>query len=534
MASYLARGRKRRSGRLATRGGWENPRPETYPIPFAPYIQAGGEVEKVPIMLFSIRWLYDITYASDVLRTIIRTITGETFKNGLDIKEKFKSLCLHCHRQFEEDIMICPYDGSLTRPPDYSEYIRLKEFIDQGGNKFGEKPLEVLKEVDNDVNITDNGYIFLRKDYYYDENGAIIGADILEIMRLSPEKMRIVMSAHGGARGENGEHYFFCPIHRKELIAIPDNDETVPRCQVCDGQTLEAWFGAREEERPIYFGKDEVYHIKRWSHTQGYGVPPMYSIYLKVLALLKMDRFVVNAYSLQRSPQGLLVIKGRVENLRKAWMELMQKARENPYMIYPLVVEGEEDTKRIVEYQEFSLKPVDFLWVESRKEYRETIGAVYGVQPIFVQGAQGQGLSNEGLMITVTAQTINEQQRVWEIFFDWLSHLLGAYDYHIVMNRNELEDELKRLDIADRRLELAKNVAALGFSIRIRKDSNGILDFDYVRENDGDAVQEERDTPPSKDVPPPKAEGTKSKKKDDSLGSVQNNENKVNTPGFGN
>jgi hypothetical protein len=530
MANYFGRLRGRKSGKLDTRQGMVNPRPETYPIPFAPYIQSGGQVEKVPILMFSIRWLYDITFASDILRTVVRTITDETFKNGFEIRSRFKSKCLECGREFEEDLDICPYDGSLTRQPDYSEYKRLTE-ASQVVNEFGENFMAILKEVDNDVNIVDNGYIFLYKEYYYNEQKNIVGAKILNLMRLTPEKIRLIMTAHGGGRGENGERYYFCPLHRKELITEPENNLTKPRCPQCGSETLEAWYGAREEERPVYFSQDEIYHMKRWSNTQGYGVPPLYSIYLKVLALLKMDRFIVDAYNLQRSPQALLILKGRDDQIRGAWQYLMQKARENPYMIYPLVVEGEENTKRIVEYQEFSLKPTEFEWVESRTEYRQAIGAVYGVQPIYTEGASGSGLSNEGLQITATAQTISQSQKVWDDFLSWYSKQSGAYDYYIVLHTNELEDELKKLDIAEKRLELAVQMRSLGFNLRMRRDNRGILDFEYI---DSPERQEEKYNE-SIGIKTPDSEQQQSQNEAEKPPEEpqRNKDNKVNETGFG-
>ena len=243
-----------------------------------------------------------------------------------------------------------------------------------------------------------------------------------------------------------------------------------------------------------------------------------------------MDRFIVDAYSLQRSPQALLILKGRLDDVRQAWQYQQQKARENPYMIYPLVIEGEENTKRIVEYQEFNLKPEEMKWVESRKEYRESIGAVYGVQPIYIEGASGGGLANEGLQITATAQTINNSQRVWNLFLDWLSHMLGASDYYITLHGNELEDELKKLDIAQKRLEIATAMKQMGFGVRMRKDNRGILDFDFVDsperlENQLEADKKEKE----------QEEQGKNGRKEEGEGSEvpdRNGKNKVNEQGF--
>ncbi len=454
-----------------------------FPIPPEGYVKYSGQAEKVPMETFSWNYLQSLTYNSDLVRTIIKTLTDEVFKNDIEVVEKYKSKCSYCGREFEEDIMICPYDNHLTIKPNYEEYKKLNELLTKTNN-FDETLYEVLKMVDTDVNIGDNGWLIVDKEYLYNaegDTGVIVGAKINGFYRLSPSKMRLVISKNGMGRGERGEYYFICPNHREELITLqPDELNEKQRCPVCNSQLLPAWYKAETGEgKGVYYSKEEVYHVKRWSNSQGYGVSPLTTVWRKVMTLLKMDDFILKAYSLQRSPAGLLVIKGRYDDVRKSWEWLQQKARENPNMIYPLVIEGQETTRRILEYQQFDLKPQEWSWLDMRKEYRETVGAMFGVQPLFVQGPTQGGLVNEGLQITVTNRTITESQRVWNTVLQWLSELVGAKGYVLRLVPNELEDVIKDVEIETKRLDIALKMHGLGYNPLLKRDKKGLLDFEY-------------------------------------------------------
>jgi len=469
-----------------------------FPIPPEGYLKVTGTVEKIPIMTFSWSYLHSLAYNSDLIRTIIKTLTDEVFKNGIEIKERFKSKCSFCGREFEEDVPICPYDFNVTIKPDYSEYLKLRDLLSKTNN-FDENLYTVLKEIDTDVHVNDNGYLLVDKEYLYpadgDDRGKIIGANIKGFYRLSPGKMRLIYSKYGMGRGERGEYYYFCPNHRNELIVLEKEDlEHKQRCQICGSQLLPAWYKAdMEMGKGIYYSKEEVYHVKRWSNSQGYGVSPLTTVWRKVMTLIKMDDFILKAYSLQRSPAGLLVVKGRFDDVRKAWEWLMQKARENPNMIYPLVIEGQETTRRVLEYQQFDLKPEEWSWLDMRKEYRETVGAMYGVQPIFVQGpAQHAGLTNEGLQITVTNRTITESQRVWNEVLEWISEQVGAKTYVLRLAPNELEDVMRDTEIESKRLDIALKMHGLGYKPILRRDRKGLIYFDYEYVGEDKEVKSER------------------------------------------
>ena len=489
---------------LFSKGKKEQPKKDEYTvnslndfaIPYDTYVQTAGTLEKVPIYSFSWRWMYDLVYSSDILGTVIRSIDDEVFKNGIDITEKFKTKCEKCGREFEEDLEECRFCGGKTRYPEYEEYEKLKVFS-QIRNRFGDEFTSMLKMVDNDVNIGDNGFIFVLKDYIYSGKD-ITGYIAKEVMRFSPSKMRLIYSRYGLGTNEEGMKVYFCPQDRNEFELKPDDDATY-YCKQCDRQMLPAYYMSRDKDGVAYYGKDEIYHVKRWSHTEGYGVPPVYGIWSKVMSLLKIDRFILDAYSLQRSPKALLILRGKLESVKRAWLQLMTEARNNPNMIYPLVLEGDSGDKgRVVEYQPFDLKPEEMKMIDSLDYFRMSIGLFYGVQPIFSNGVQSSGLQNEGLQITVTNRTIRESQRVWNVFLEWLSQQLGAKDFIFQCVTNELMDEMRGHEVEEQRLRIANSIAQYGYRIEIHKDARGLIDFDFIKD---DTV-----------IPPPVESGGKQKK----------------------
>ncbi len=448
----------------------------------------GNSNEKTPLYRWSYRWLADMYYGSDLLRTIIKTITDEAFKHNFRISEKFKMKCYKCGYESFADIDTCPVCGGPMRSPDLSQREILEDFLKKR-NRFNEDIITTMKTADTDLNIFDNAFILMTKKYMYNSGGRIVGAEIVDLVRLAPDKIKLVMSNYGFGRDDVGRYAYFCPEHREAIIVKSEPDDDY-RCPTCNRQMLPAWFassnsgsgGGSTTGQLIYYGADEVLHLKRWSNTSGYGVSPLYSVWRKVLTLLKIDEMIMEAYSLERSPKALLVIRGKVDNIRAGFQWISQKARENPNMVWPLVIEGEENgAKRLVEKVDFNLKPAEMEMMDMIEKYRQYVGLVYGVSPIFSEGASGQGLQNEGLQITVTNRTITETQRVWNMFLKWVSDHLGVSDYIIELYENEMQDEMSKLELEKQRVQIAKTIASLGFDVDITTDERGVLEFTYKK-----------------------------------------------------
>lgn len=203
------------------------------------------------------------------------------------------------------------------------------------------------------------------------------------------------------------------------------------------------------------------------------------SIWMKLMTLMKMDYFVLTSYHLQRSPKGLLVLRGNRQSLAKAWNTLTEYARINPNMIHPLVVEGMADTagaKRVAEYIDLTVKSDEINFIEYRKELRTAMGMMYGVEPIF-QGdtSTGEGLSNQGLQITVTNRAIeNEQRRLNNTVLRWIADQWGAMDYTFKCAPHEEKDMQAQLRRELLRIRKAKAMMELGFMPIMRQTTDGV------------------------------------------------------------
>ena len=488
-------------------------------LPFNSYVQMTGNTEKTPLYRWSYSWVMDLFYGSDILRTIIKNINDEVFKNGISIEEKFVRKCTNprCGYEVYEDIEQCPICGSAMRKPDLAQKYRIESFLKKN-NRYNEKTIGVLKSADIDINVFDNAFILLTRQYIYDEQGNIIGAQIDDLVKLSPDKVKLTISNYGMGRSDIGDYLYVCPEHREKLIIRKEKKKYY--CDLDHKELLECWFsanpagsaGSGSSGQNLYFGKNEMYHIKRWNSQEGYGVSPVYTIWRKVLTLIKMDDYTLEAYSLQRTPRSFLVIRGKLDNVRQAFLWLSQQARNNPNMIYPLVVEGEATgARKIVETVNMDLKPDEMQMLEMVELFRNHIGLLYGVQPLMSGGSDSSGgMNNEGLQVTVTNRTIMESQRVWNEFLNWLGEKLNGSDFVMKLQPNELEDEMRKLEMEETRIEEAMNMSKLGFDVDMEIDKMGMMRFRYRK------MQMSFDTgggggaPPSipdvESTPPPKGE----------------------------
>jgi hypothetical protein len=451
------------------------------PIPLETYIAMAGNLEKTPVTEFSLKFLRDMTYNSDLLALIVRTKTNETFRGGVSIEERFKSKCKTCGREFEEEKIICPFDQGEMAHPDYNQWKILNAFL-KIMNRWDESVMAVMREVDTDVHVCDNGWVFLDRDYWFGDDGKITNEEVKSIIRFDPNMMRLIMSRYGMGTSETGAYSYFCVEHRNKVTEFAEKSEE-HKCQ-CGKVMIPAWYCALTRAERYYYGPREIYHVKMYSNAQGYGVPPLMSCYMKVNALLRMDKFILDAYSLQRAPQELLILRGKRDSIHHAWEWLMQKARENPNMVYPLVIEGDgggDSGRRIVEHETFSLKPIEWEWSQMRDEYRRVVSAVYGVQPLFSGGAgdTGGGLANEGLQIAVTALAIKQEQHTWNTFLEFVSDQLGCPDYKFKLEPNEQEDELRDLEVERKRIDMAVIMAQLGYDVELHEDAKGRMEFKF-------------------------------------------------------
>jgi hypothetical protein len=457
------------------------------------WTRGSADIAKMPIIPFvGYRFVSEIYMYSDLLKTIIRSLVQETFRKGVTIVPRFVVKCNICGSDYDTKVEKCEVCGSDSlRPPNYFEREYLEKWLNDV-NFNDQSLIEVLQDVDTDLNIYDNAYLAVVKRYFYNDEGEVVGSEVVEVLRANPEYVMLVMDREGRpARTDDGRVAMFCLEHRDKYVTLLPEQVEGARCSVCGKKLYPVYFTVRKWSQggTVCYTDGEILHIKKFTHGLGYGVSPIFSVWMKVLTLIKMDFFILTAYHLERPPKGVLVLRGQMESIQKAWHRLQEEARNNPHMIYPFVVEGADKAPRIAEWIDLSFSAKDIEFIQYREEIRRTTGSLWGVMPIF-QGdtSAGVGLANEGLQIVVTNRAVEREQTLFnEKVLPWLMKQMGVSDWEYQLIPNEGRDVVARIQRETMRIANAERMAALGYRPVAIKTDDGI---DFYYEAGGKEIQE--------------------------------------------
>ena len=511
--------------------------------PMDSYVSSGyDDAGRVPYYPIGLDAVYDMFYNSPTLRLIIVKLKQEVFRNGFWVKPKFKHKCAKCGFEFNDDLEKCPVCGSTKFvEPDYKEKISIEKWMPLvNGNLQSFK--DVMEDIYVDLLLFDNAYLVVRKDYEYDKEGRIIDSFPKEMLRASPLVMTLVMNKNFRfGRDDENKIVAFCPEHRDKVYYITEADWLAGKnkCPICGKKLVPAYFEAKSGDQKVFYTKGEVFHVKKFSTGAGYGYPPVFTVWTQLMILLKMDLFVLAAYKLQRSPYGLLFVKGHEEDVMRAWKLASEEARKNPYAIVPIAVPDAVGENKFVEYIDLSYKADDIDFTQYRNEIRNQVGMLYGVSPM-MQGDRsvGAGLNNEGLEITITNRQIDYDQDIFnEKIFPWVAEQYHWSDWNIQLVHNEEKDMMAKLQRELARIRKAQEMMTLGYKPKLVEKDDGIdFEFEYTgeiinvgsraRPNIADYTGNLEGTPDSKKVnsrdaefsgSPENPRKTRSDKKDDFL-----------------
>ena len=480
---------------------------------------------KLPIFPFPLIMIYELADNVDALRIPIETINREMFKNGFEIVEKWKFKCTNCSKEFQyaplagdvkdeqpnstnednesivgsttsskattkpqfpvrqpggkevqlEGPLQCDTCGStdLRRPTPENRQV-LEDMLHKPVNANEQSLEDIVRMLERDLEIADNAYLLVLKNYWIDDKTGEIDPDkseIKELIRVDPPQVAMIADSDGRV-GYDDKHnpVFVCPKfeHRAKRL-------TGDRCDICGTKALKAVvevnsvysIGIPQPKRVIYGEGEIIWRAGKYRPGLLYGYSPIYAVWSKVMSLSHMDEYIRKYFDKMRPPRGMLVIASRnYETFRKSWDALEQKATEDPYMIHPLLVESDKPGgKNMAQWLDFtgSLKELEFIAV--RKELRMIIGAIYGVLPLYF-GELPTGWSQEGLQVTITNRAIKWGQDILlKSFLAKLALLRGIEDWELRLKSGEETDRLRDLQIQGVEIENMKSLQGLGFEI---------------------------------------------------------------------
>lgn len=498
---------------------------------------------KLPIFPYPLIMLYELADNVDALRIPIETLNREMFKNGFEVTEKFKYKCNNCEKEFqykpiksigveglpdtpsstselgkadtnndgisesdngddqkdpdkdgfkqkepdkdglkhkEIDVLECDECGSrdLRRPKPENRKV-LERLYEKFINNNDQTIMEVLRQLERDLEIADNAYMLLLKNYKIDDETGEIneeGTEIKEILRIDPPQVAMIADSDGRVGFDDKRiPVYVCPHfeHRdrrltSEFCTRIGKEHSIPVRSLRAVAEVSSVYsiGIPQPKRVIYAEGEIIWKAGKYKPGLIYGFSPIYAMWSKVMALSHMDEYIRKFFDKMRPPRGLLVIASRnYETFKKAWDQLEDRAQEDPYNIHPMMVESEKGGRNIAQWIDFtgSLKELQF--IDIRRELRMIIGAIYGVLPLYF-GELPSGWSQEGMQVTITNRAVKWGQEVLhDSFLARLSKILRVDDWTLKLKTGEEIDKLRDLQIESQEIANMKELQSMGFPV---------------------------------------------------------------------
>jgi len=410
--------------------------------------------------------VYNVVNQSVIVRTCITQLKQEIFRRGYVWEKAYESRCNSCQKTHKMPVEVCARcDSPDLKKPDPKQLEYAENFIEGYVNKSEQKFIDVFKELEDDLNIMDDAYIVLVKEYYLDGNGKIRMHRIKELFRGAP----VTMSIYADEVGIRGTKGFTCINHRSFLAQEPHEP-----CQECRGPVYPIHYVNRANGEEQYFIEGEVLHFSKYSPSRLYGHSPILTLFNNIMTLIAMENYVNSSYTKSRMPRGLLAVQTRnMDSMAAFWRGVKERMEQDHHYIPVMGIEA-ENGKGSVEWIKFmdSLKEMEYVAVKD--DLRDRISAFYGVSKVFMaDNTTSGGLNNEGMQILVTNRAVQMAQNVYNNYvFPFLTKQFGITDWVLKLPPSEEEDEVAVL----RKRELEVNIAAstknLGFEVDMDEDGN--------------------------------------------------------------
>ena len=418
--------------------------------------------------------IYHIVQQSTIVRTCITQLKQEVFRRGYKWEEKFALKCNDCEKEHSNPVLQCSdCESTNLIKPDSKQLEYAKKFLGGYVNKADQMFIDVLKELEDDLNIMDDAYLVTVKEYYLDNNCKVRMHRIKEVFRGDPVTMHI----YSNELGERGKGGYVCLRHRNRV-----HEHETETCEVCNSELYPIHYVNRVNGEEQYFIKGEVVHFSKYSPSRLYGMSPIITLWNNVTTLIAMDNYVNSSYTKARMPKGLLAVQTRnMESMKSFWRGVKEKMEQDPHFIPVMGIESETG-KGSVEWVRFmdSLKEMEYVAVKD--DLRDRISAFYGVSKVFMNDASaGGGLNNEGMQILVTNRAVEMAQTTWNNYvFPFITTEFGITDWVLKLPPSEEEDEIAKLRLREMEVNIAGAIKNLGFEVKM--DSEGRFTYDKPME----------------------------------------------------
>ena len=450
------------------------------PVPSMPLFTSG--VQEPPLLQgITIPALYAAAYECVVLRSILNHLTVETFRKGWGWKPRFVTKCRDCDEEFQQEVESCSKCGGEVRKAD-KEQTEYADLILNKQNRMKQSFLEVMREIEMDLNIVDDAYIILTKEYFIDPSTKKpMFYRIKEITRADPIFMRIVADK----RGVRGGKQYTSLVDRSFRTANKDDKCPKTGMPVVPIHYMNlAGVGAGQ-----VYTDDEVIHLSKWSPSKLYGRSPIATMWRQVNTLIAMDNYVYSAYQKRRMPRGVMVIKSsNLETVERTARNIQEHLERDPNYIPTVGVETESGRGGL-EYVRMMDTLEELQYIPIKDDIRQRLAAFFGVSNVFMNDVSGGGLNNEGMQIVVSNRAVAYAQSVYnDLLFPALMDAFNVSEWSLTLSPHEEEDEIMQMRRDEMAIRNMMQMKQAGFEAKLRDGIDDLqLKFDY-KEPDPQAV----------------------------------------------
>lgn len=486
-----------------------------------PYLDTSSGA-KYPLWRIPPARLYWLAEEVSDFRVIIDTIQWEMFKNGMEVRPAFKYRCEVCDMTFS-DVPSTEYvplseigesshkvklkcsecgnddESKFARPKPEGRRI-LSAFLNSKINDNGQRLVDVSKQSQYDINVVDSSYTLVSRDYAIrrlpspdPETGAtaeVASSTLVEMLRINPSTVSVIADDDGKIGWTRDRRpAWICPNydHRQSLLEAPFCDKCGCKAFTAFIESSVVPFGPPVSNvKRMYYSREEVvWRPYMFRPDLLYGMAPAVAIWKKILSLYSQDEYLWKYFDKNRPPKSVLVMGSRnQESVKAFWQRNKTGAAVDPYMPRPILL-NTENIKQAIEFIDLTPNFRELELSSVRNEMRNSIGVLYGVQPIFIGespgggSAQGSGSKGGGaaaLGFTVTNRRIKAYQKNHnETFLLPITRdVLGVDDWRIELIESEEVDILR--EHQTKGVEIANAVQMYGMGFDVRTDGNGNIE----------------------------------------------------------
>ena len=241
--------------------------------------------------------------------------------------------CTQCDEEYQEEVESCKLCDGEVRKPDIDELTYPKWLLKQN-NSMEQHFLHLMHEIENDLNIVDDAFLILVKEYFIDPKTKEVS--FFESRRWCAVTPSLCASWQTSEVCVVDD--IACVIHRDQVKTHSEGKS----CEICGSDLHDVHYvNMAGSGKTQYFVEGEVLHIGKYNPSKLYGRSPVNTMWRQAMTLTAMDNYMYTVPKAQDASWYHLrydVQSGIDEVVRKSVDEKMER---DPHYVPKVGIESQ-------------------------------------------------------------------------------------------------------------------------------------------------------------------------------------------------